>query len=167
MEKGKLRILFLISLVLFIVSYLIEGRIDRALTLILIVTAYLSGALAFIIHLLIVVFGFIVHLPVLASIHAVVLATLAKIHLIVSGYVLKKAVIRSKRYKKFHAKVINSKFYQFDLALFHKLLKGLGIEEPKKVNVIEMRHCPNCGKEIPLHGRYCTECGALVEEKED
>jgi ribosomal protein L32 len=131
----------------------------------LIVTVYLSGALAFLIHLLVVVFGFIVHLPVLASIHAVVLATLAKIHLIISGYILKKTVIRSRRYKKFHAKLINSKIYLFEVALFHKLLKSLGIEKPKKVKVIEMRHCPNCGKEIPLHGRYCTKCGAVLEEK--
>jgi hypothetical protein len=154
-------------MVLFIVSYLIEGRIDRALTLILIATAFLSGALAFLFHLLIVVFGFIVHLPVLSSIYAVILASLARIHLMFSGFILRKVLTRSKRYKKFHARVINSKFYQFDLALFHKVLKGLGIEKPKKVHVIEMTHCPNCGKEIPLHGRYCTECGALVEEKED
>jgi hypothetical protein len=163
-----LRLLFYVSLVLFVTSYLIEGSFDRvteSFALILVVTAYLSGAIAFLIHLAMVVFALIIHLPFISTVYAFILTMIAKIHLVISGYILKKAVTGSKRYKRFHASVVNSRIYQFDQALFHKLLKGLGIERSKKVGILEMTLCPICEKEIPFHGRFCTECGSLVEEK--
>lgn len=156
MERKKWRILFFVALALFIAAYIREGSFDSVtgvFAIILIIVGYLTGVLAFLIHL-----------PVVSSVYAVFLGILAKIHYYIFGLILKRVVKETRGYKKTHAKVINSRVYQRVLALFHKLLGGLGIEKSKNVHIFETAWCSICKKEIPLMGGYCPHCGSSLEE---
>jgi hypothetical protein len=167
LEKRNLKLLFFLGLLVFIAIYIYKGDFDsqtRSVALILIVLGYFTGALAYGVHLVILLIGFILSIPGIAGLYAAATVVAAKIHYYIFGFLLKKTISKTRWYKKNHAKVINSRAYQYGMKKLHIISKRLGIEKPKKVHIFEMEKCPSCGKEIPLSGLYCPKCGKLIDK---
>lgn len=100
-----MKILFLVVLVFFIAAYITEGSFDRVtgvFAVILIVLEYLTGAIAFLVQLIILFFGLIMSLPVVSSFYAALLAVIAKIHYFIFGHALKRVAKGTTWYKKKH-----------------------------------------------------------------
>ncbi len=168
LKKKDLKIIFIIALALFFSSYIIEGSFDTItslLAVVVIVVGYVTGALAYVIHILLLLFGFIVSLPVFSTIYALTLTAIAKIHYFIFGYMLKSVLMGTERYKRIQTRVRNSRVYQMESALFHRFLDRLGIKKPKKVHIFELDECEKCRKEIPITGKYCPECGDALKKK--
>jgi hypothetical protein len=169
-KERKLKILFLLVIVLFAESYLTVGPSRRATeiyAILIVLLAYLTGGIAAIIHLIAAFIGFISHLHILAGLSHLIAAGVAKIHFFIAGHLLKKGLKKTERYKRFHVMIVNSRAYQIIASLLHRFMKTLGFKKPRKVHIVELKECPLCEEHIPARGKFCPECGEQIKEKKE
>ena len=165
MEK-KLKALFFVTLLFFVISYITVGVSDRLtgfIAVLLIIVSFVAGVLAFIVQITLLVFNMTVSLPIISTIYSIIIGIVAKIHYILFSYVLKVAVKETDRYKRIHDRIVVSGIYLWIMNFSRRILAGFGKKKAMEIRLFETISCAACKKKIPGYGKYCPYCGKCFE----
>ena len=162
-SKKVLLTISFISFILVIAGYLLKedlrGGVIEVLSLILLISGYLSGFFAVFFGILFSVFYFIISLPLISVIYGWVLFTVSRIHYIIFTLIFRKLLHRMKWYRDLEFRVKNSEWYQGLVSSSDRIIKRLGLKSSIAMKIFHVNRCKNCGRIIPVDSKFCLYCG--------
>jgi hypothetical protein len=165
-SKKILLIVSVICSILLLVGYLSQENLREdvftVLSLILLVSGYLSGFFVIFFGIVFSILYFIISLPLISFIYGWILFTVSRIHYALFNLIFGKILGRMRWYRDLKSRIKNSSRYKAMVSSLDRVLNGMGLKSPLAMKIFQIDRCNNCGRIIPYDSRFCLYCGSKL-----
>lgn len=165
--KYQITVAFILGAIIFLtlnqpISTEIKAYFTTAFGTLLIVFAYSSGLMAYLVGLGSAVLGFVISLPGIAIIYGLISGYSILIYRKIILYTIEKILGRIPFVQQLIFKVATSETYNMIVHSLDRMLARVGLRKIKRIKLYEVEDCPHCMREIPLESKVCMYCGKEV-----